>query len=206
MPAGDAHLFKLKDDKELVLASSSPRRKEFFVSLGLPFTVFCPQSEPLPDCTQKPQEYVTLAARSKAIECRNNFLGCFSCIIGADTVVVLEKKILGKPQNHDVALEMLLALNGHCCNVISAACLIFQSGEILDLFDMAEVVFHHWPREVLASYAHDREPMDKAGAFAIQGKGAFLIDRIEGSYTTVVGIPGAQIISSLLDKNVICPA
>ncbi len=101
---------------------------------------------------------------------------------------------------------MLLALNGHSCNVISAACLIFQSGEILDLLDMAEVVFHHWSEEILASYAHDREPLDKAGAFAIQGKGAFLINRIEGSYTTVVGIPGAQIVTSLLSKNVICPA
>ncbi len=71
---------------------------------------------------------------------------------------------------------------------------------------MAEVVFHHWSEEILASYAHDREPLDKAGAFAIQGKGAFLINRIEGSYTTVVGIPGAQIVTSLLSKNVICPA
>lgn len=206
MPAGDAQLFKLKDGKELVLASSSPKRKEFFSSLGLPFTAFYPQSEPLPDSMWKPHEYALLAARSKAIECRNNFSGCFSCIIGADTVVVLKNQILGKPKNHDEALEMLLALNGHSCNVISAACLIFQSGEILDLLDMAEVVFHHWSEEILASYAHDREPLDKAGAFAIQGKGAFLINRIEGSYTTVVGIPGAQIVTSLLSKNVICPA
>ncbi len=174
MPAGDAQLFKLKDGKSLSLLSSSPRRKEFFPAWVLPFTAFYPQSEPLPDSMWKPHEYALLAARSKAIECRNNFSGCFSCIIGADTVVVFEKiRSWGNLKNHDEALEMLLALNGHSCNVISAACLIFQSGEILDLLDMAEVVFHHWSEEILASYAHDREPLDKAGAFAIQARAHF---------------------------------
>lgn len=206
MPASAAPLFRLKAGKKLVLASSSPRRKEFLASLGLPFTAFSPQCEPPPDSARDPHEYALQAARSKAIECKNNFSGSYSCIIGADTVVVSGKNILGKPQSFSQALEMLMALNGHVCKVISAACLVFHSGEILDLWDTAEVVFHHWPNEVLASYARDSEPLDKAGAFAIQGKGAFLIERIAGSFTTVVGIPGSQIVAALLNNNIIFPA
>ena len=72
------------------------------------------------------------------------FFGLFFLHYWSRYCCCLKNQILGKPKNHDEALEMLLALNGHSCNVISAACLIFQSGEILDLLDMAEVVFHHW--------------------------------------------------------------
>lgn len=201
----DAPLFRLKGEKELVLASSSPRRKEFFASLGLPFVTCSPQNEPFPDSLSDPRGYALQAARSKALECKNNYRGRDACIIGGDTVVVLENRILGKPRNYTQALEMLLNLNGSSCNVISAACLVFPGGKILDLSDMAEVVFRHWPPDVLARYARDREPLDKAGAFAIQGKGAFLIERIVGSFTTVVGIPGSQVVNALLDNNIICP-
>lgn len=197
-------LFCLKNGLRLVLASSSPRRKQFFSELGLPFISCDPKNEPAPEASCDPLEYVRKAARAKTQECCQECATFANCvIIGADTAVLLDGKILGKPQNHAQALEMLAAQNGRTSIVASAACIVLPKGDTIDILDQTKVIFRHWPIEVLASYASSPEPMDKAGAFAIQGAGSFLIDRIDGNYTTVVGLPGPQIIALLLEKDII---
>lgn len=202
----DQPLFRLDEGWRLILASSSPRRRQFFTDLGLPFACWPPKTEPIPEPGCDSFEYVCHAAKTKALECRHQLANPFDCVvIGADTVVILDGKILGKPKSHAEALEMLRAQNGKASIVASAACIILPTEETIAMIDQANVVFRRWPYEVLASYAYSSEPMDKAGAFAIQGTGSFLIDRIEGNFTTVVGLPGPQIISVLLEKNIISP-
>lgn len=209
-------LFRLQPGKQLILASGSPRRQEFLRQWGLDFTVVRPHGvEPHPIEGQTPLEYVERAAWAKANAAWQG-LDDFQCqrslVLAADTIVAEGGRILGKPQNQEDALAMLQSLSGKVHDVITAVCLVtvqskaavFSPVEI-SFCDTAKVHFHTWPREILAAYVATHEPDDKAGAYAIQRQGAFLVDRIEGSWSTVVGLPLAQLAKQLLDLDFIAP-
>ena len=186
----------------LVLASASPRRQEALRLLGLEFELARPTgAEPQPLDGENPADYALRAARSKAFAAAQAHPGAF--VLGADTVVALGGEIFGKPRDHRHALDMLLRLSGKSHEVISACCCRLPDGTARHTTGKARVHFFPWPREVLAAYAATDEVLDKAGAYAIQGGGAFLAQGIEGPVGAVVGLPVAQLVSLLLQLGVI---
>ena len=186
----------------LALASASPRRREFLRLLGLEFALVRPADiEPQPLAGENPADYASRAATAKALAAAQMRPGSFT--LGADTVVALEGEILGKPRDRRHALDMLLRLSGKSHVVISACCCCLPDGTARHVAGEARVHFLPWPRDVLAAYAATDEVLDKAGAYAIQGQGAFLAQRVEGSVSAVVGLPMAQLVSLLLELGVI---
>jgi len=186
----------------LVLASASPRRREFLRLLGLEFELAKGAGvEPQPLAGENPAAYALRAAEAKAFAAAQLSPGAF--VLGADTVVALEGEIFGKPRDRRHALDMLLRLSGKSHEVISVCCCCLPDGTARHTMDKARVYFFPWPRDVLAAYAATDEVLDKAGAYAIQGQGAFLAQRIEGSVSAVVGLPMTQLVSLLLELGVI---
>lgn len=210
-----APIFSPAPGLRVVLASASPRRRELLSGWGLPFTVMTApdEKEPRPHAGEAPAAYALRAARSKAAAVRA-LLGPAaaetSLVLAADTVVCVDGKILGKPADNAEALEMLEMLNGRAHSVTSAVALSLPGAWGApceeELSDTARVTFAAWPRAVLAAYARSGEPDDKAGAYAIQGGGAFLAKRIDGAWSTVVGLPLAPLAELLLRRRLIFPA
>ncbi len=207
--AEETPLFRIRIP--LVLASASPRRHDFLASLGLRFRVFpAPgNSEPQPRSGEFPAEYAARAASAKALAVRDLLeqepAGRETAIIGADTVVVLDGQILGKPADKAEALCYLKRLSGREHQVISAVSLVLPNKDEERFSVTTRVVMHSWPEALLASYVATGEPLDKAGAYAIQGRGAFLADAVIGSWSAVVGLPLAELVALLIRKEAISP-
>ncbi|MFT4300425.1 MAG: Maf family nucleotide pyrophosphatase [Desulfovibrio sp.] len=225
-------LFTLTAGYRLLLASGSPRRRQFLSEWGLPFELARPDgAEPLPEPGESPDTYTRRAATAKAHAVAANLLGASATgatqlhskaiILAADTVVAVDGDILGKPNDPRHALSMLQRLTGRGHEVISAVCLLLPSPvgnasmdaaecpmdtEELVFSDVSRVFFHPWPEDVLRAYVNTGEPHDKAGAYAIQGHGAFLVDKIEGSWSTVVGLPVTQLAHLLLNRGFMQPS
>lgn len=203
--------------RPLVLASQSPRRRGLLAGLGLDFDTFAPLGEPDPLPGEPPALYAERAARIKAEA--GAALRPDAVVIGADTIVVIPPTgteagtVLGKPADRNEAEAMLVRLCGRTHQVITACCLIVPpvAGDPAvpaerELFhDRADVSFGAWSREVIRAYAACGEPLDKAGAYAVQGVGSFLISRLNGSWNTVVGLPLEPLIRRLLQRGVIAP-
>lgn len=206
----------------IVLASASPRRKEFLQDMGLTFSCVRPGGlEPQPLPGEDPAHYAQRAADCKSLAVARRYPQ--QLVIGADTVVAPPQGgVFGKPADVAEALHMLQSLSGCSHTVISALCVVLPAGlavpdsqpdqqqgpqeqTILRLHRATRVTFHKWPDEVLAAYVATGEPMDKAGAYAIQGQGAFLVDSIEGSWSSVVGLPLAELMDLLLRVKAIAP-
>lgn len=184
--------------KPLVLASHSPRRKELLEKLGLPYLVL----EADIDETFLPGESiegsVQRLAAEKALACSSKISE--GVVIGCDTVVVVDGQVLGKPQDPDEARTMLRLLSGRSHQVISGvAVLDAASGASMTAYERTIVYFQPLLEEEIESYVASGEPLDKAGAYAIQGKAALFIPRIEGCYYNVVGLP-LHCLASLLKK------
>lgn len=113
--------------------------------------------------------------------------------------------ILGKPKDEAEALRMLQLLAGKVHTVITAVSLILPQGQELGFYQSSQVQFRAWPKAVLAAYAHTKEPLDKAGGYAIQGQGSFLVATIEGSWSNVVGLPMAELVAKLLEHDLLVP-
>ena len=199
----------------VVLASGSPRRRELLSGWGLPFTIRTApgEAEPRPRPGEDATAYALRAARSKAAAVRALLapgLAAMSLILAADTVVCLHGRILGKPRDRDEALAMLEELSGRTHSVTSAVALRlpgnWPGADEECLADTADVTFASWPREVLGAYVRSGEPDDKAGAYAVQGRGAFLAERISGAWSTVVGLPLTPLAALLLRRGLILPA
>jgi septum formation protein len=186
----------------LALASASPRRQEFLRLLGLRFEVVrLTDIEPQPQAGENPADYALRAASAKAFAGARLRPDAF--VLGADTVVALDGEILGKPRDRRHALEMLLRLAGKSHVVLSACCCRLPDGTVRTALGEARVHFFPWPPEVLAAYAASDEVLDKAGAYALQGRGAFLAQSVEGSVSAVVGLPMTQLVALLSDLGVI---
>jgi septum formation protein len=191
--------------KPLILASASPRRQALLAQLGLHFQVQpSTLSEPPPDPGETALNYVQRMAWHKAKDAGAKKKP--GVILTADTVVALGKEILGKPDSFAQALAMLSRLNG-CTHFVHTGCCLFdQQGTHPDLeFAVStQVTFFRHTQDILAAYVRTGEPIGKAGSYAIQGIGAFLVSHIYGSYTNVVGLPLSETVSALLKTQAIC--
>ena len=177
-----------------ILASASPRRQELLTKLGIPFVVEPARQEPPVDSALPPEQAVLAVARAKAEEvaCRHPD----SVVLGADTAVILPEQggeaALGKPRDAAQAAEMLRRLSGRSHRVLTAVWLCTAAGG--DGFcDAAAVSFYPMTEAEIAAYVATGEPMDKAGAYAIQGAGMRFIRGIEGDFYTVMGLPAARL-------------
>ncbi len=187
--------------KKLILASTSPRRAALLKQIGLNFLikVSAVDETPLPGLT--PPELVGLLAERKATAAARKLHD--GIVIGADTVVVWQGQVLGKPKNGDEAFEMLSKLQGSCHEVYTGIALIdVSSGEVLVQHEKTRVCFRSLDEREIRLYVASGEPLDKAGAYGVQGLAAIFITGIEGCYTNVVGLPLARL--SLMLKQLGC--
>ncbi len=173
--------------KRIVLASASPRRRELLEKLGLKFEVApsnCPEDNNIGD----PHELVKAIALQKASSVAARYRGVI--VIGADTIGVLDGRILGKPRGAEEAKRMLESLGGKRHAVITGLAIIDTgTGKTLTHSVETSVYFRKLAAAEIEAYVRSGEPLDKAGAYAIQGLGAVLVERIEGDYYNVIGLP-----------------
>lgn len=201
-------LFALPDGWELVLASHSPRRRQFLEEWGLIYRIVTGRDEePRPRAGEAPAAYARRAARAKALSAAaaDGQAAGPRVLLAADTIVALGEDILGKPVDRAQALEMLRRLAGRTHEVISAVCLLGPQDEEIVFHDVSRVRFAPWPEAVLAAYAATGEPDDKAGAYAIQGQGAVLVEAVDGSWSTVVGLPVSRLAQEMLSRGWLTP-
>jgi septum formation protein len=175
--------------KRLYLASGSPRRRELLTQIGVPFTAISAQIDETPLTQESPSAYVERLARGKAEAGRGSVVSEDPfCVLGADTAVVLDGKILGKPVDEADACAMLKMLSGHEHQVFTAIAVI--DGERCESRVVtSRVRFRDIGREEAVAYWASGEPRDKAGGYGIQGLGAVFVAGLNGSYSAVVGLP-----------------
>lgn len=174
----------------IILASQSPRRRELMKLLGVDFRCISSDAEENADGSLPPEEYVCLLSSQKAESVSKNNPGI--TVIGADTVVVSRGKILGKPADENEAFQMLRALSGKCHQVYTGVC-ITNGKKKKTFFEKTDVYFLEISDEEIKEYIKTGEPMDKAGAYGIQGKACVFIEKIHGDYFNVVGFPLSRI-------------
>lgn len=202
-------LFRLKPGLRLILASASPRRRRFLEEWGLPFEICVPDvAEPRPLPGEDPAAYVQRAAAAKARAALDLAGGPAPdlLLLAADTIVALGSRLLGKPDGDASALRMLRDLSGREHQVMSGVCLVTPDGGEERFSESSTVRFHPWPDDILRAYVRTGEPLDKAGAYAIQGQGAFLAARVNGSWSNVVGLPVTLLAARLLERGWMTPS
>jgi len=175
----------------LYLASQSPRRRELLGQLGVSFSILDVDVAEVPFPEERPVDYVRRVARDKAQagwEVLERHAQAEALVLASDTEVVLGERIFGKPKDADDAMHMLQALSGCTHEVISAVCMVSAEREHDDVC-ISRVRFAQVDEAEMAAYVATGEPFGKAGAYAIQGKGASLIEYLEGSYSGVMGLP-----------------
>ena len=179
---------------KIILASASPRRKELLETAGAEFEIVVADvDETVPEGT-KPEDAAVMTAEKKAVAVAENHKD--SIVIGADTIVVAGGKILGKPADKSDACRMLSMLSGVEHNVVTGVCLV--CGDKKSTFaQVSKVKFYELTEAEIEAYVETGEPMDKAGAYGIQGKGCVLVEKIEGDYFNIVGLPVARVIKEL---------
>jgi len=177
---------------ELTLASSSPRRRHLLEMLGIPLRVVPASVPEVRRPVETPIDYVERLAREKALSVTG------ALVLGADTTVVVRDEVLEKPVDADDALRMLRKLQGRTHQVVTSVALV--AGERLhQATDVTNVMFRRVDDEFLRAYVATGEPMDKAGAYGIQGYGAALVERIEGDFFSVMGLP-LRLVLALLEE------
>ncbi len=183
---------------EIILASASPRRRELLTQIGIAFRVITSDSEEVMTQTA-PEQIVMELSEAKArevlmryrAECEKPYL-----IIAADTVVAIHGVVLGKPKDADDAVQMLTRLQGRTHQVYTGVTLLTPHGQ-KSFFERTEVTFVPMTRGQIEEYVRTGEPLDKAGAYGIQGCFAAYVSRIEGDYFNVVGLPLARLVQEI---------
>lgn len=186
--------------KKIILASASPRRKELLEQIGLSFQIEPARGEEH-ITSVIPREVVEELSYQKAMEVAELHKEEEALILGADTIVVYEDKIMGKPADEEEAKEMLRKLSGktHCVFTgVTAVLWENQKKTVRTFSEKTEVTFYPMSEEEIMFYVKTREPMDKAGAYGIQGVGAKFIQAIHGDYNNVVGLPVARLYQEVL--------
>jgi septum formation protein len=188
----------------LILASKSPRRKHLLEQAGLKFSVIPSDFDETSVAMSDPASYVRALAEFKALDISHKHPD--SWVIGADTLVLIDNQALGKPGCDDDAREMLKRLSGKSHQVLTGYCICCRAKK--QLFSetvKTDVHFKELRLEEIDWYIGTGEPSDKAGAYAIQGLGSFLVRSIKGSYTNVVGLPVCEVIEFLIKEGAIVP-
>jgi len=183
-------------DDELILASASPRRAELLKQIGIPFRrMVSGVDEDLQDPAE-PGDHVRVLSRRKAEDVAGRISS--GIVLGADTIVVLDERILEKPADGKQAAEMLAMLSGRTHQVYTGLTLIDAArGASVSRIEVTEVTFRELTSEEIDAYVATGEPLDKAGAYGIQGRGALLVSGIRGCYFNVVGLPLTGLIAAL---------
>jgi len=184
----------------LVLASASPRRQELLRKAGIAFTVQPAEIDETPLPGESARACAERLARDKALAIARSRSD--DVVLGADTVVVVDDQILGKPADGEDAARMLRLLSGRTHQVITGVALIVQGGEASVASETTQVTFMKLSEDDIRGYVATGEPMDKAGAYAIQGIASRWIPRIEGDYSNVVGLPIALVYRMLQQAGV----
>ncbi|VAW34331.1 Septum formation protein Maf [hydrothermal vent metagenome] len=199
-PSPEARIFRAQ--RPLILASGSPRRRKMLADLGLDFEIVTTEIDETAKPDEKAEHLVKRLAAAKAhaaLVTKDD-----SWILSADTAVVINSTILGKPGNNEEAAVMLTRLAGHRHEVWTGFGLLNHQRNIFICHAIrTEVRFADWPPEICRAYAATNEPLDKAGAYGIQGLGGFMIQEISGSYSNVVGLPLAEILTEMLRLDII---
>ena len=182
---------------EIILASGSPRRRELLSQAGIDYIV---KPADIDENTKEtlPSKVVEDLSKSKAIAVSKVNPG--RVVLAADTVVAFDNRILGKPKDEEDAFEMLSALSGRTHQVYTGVTIIDETGNVNTFSECTDVEMYENSPELIRSYIASKEPMDKAGAYGIQGLGAILVKSISGDYNNVVGLPLAKVYRELYNK------
>ncbi len=195
-------------DIGLILASKSPRRKEILSNVGLDFEIYVSDTDESVPFGTLPYDAVMQISRRKA-EAVRNALGEKAkgkIILGADTVVTLENRIIGKPKDKEDAIEILKSLSGKR-HVVYTGFTLIKDDFLYSDFESTNVYFRALTQEEIVAYVDSGEPMDKAGAYGIQQLGALLVNKIHGDYFNVMGLPINRIAVTFNEKlgiNILC--
>ncbi len=193
---------KSSEEPLLILASKSPRRRYLLKQTGLSFTVIPSQFDESNVPLSSPEAYVKFLAEAKANQVSEDYPEKW--VIGADTIVMIDETLLGKPESRVEARLMLKRLSGKTHQVFTGYCICCKSknrsySEVIK----TDVRFKNLSDTEIEWYIRTNEPFDKAGAYAIQGLGTFLVKSIKGSYTNVVGLPVCEVVEFLIDEGII---
>lgn len=189
---------------KLILASGSPRRRELLANAGLDFEVIPSPAEELHDPTMGMAELCEENARLKASAVAIHHPD--AVVIGADTLVFLDREPLGKPKDMAEAEGMLRRLSGKMNQVCTGVCIIGPDEKVTCLHAVTDVFFRELDDETLSTYLSKTQPLDKAGAYGIQDHGEMIIERIEGSFDNVMGLPVEQVLKVLEMRRADIPA
>lgn len=181
---------------KIILASASPRRKELMELAGYDFEVICADIVEVVPEEAMPQEVVMSLALQKAQAVAAEHKE--AVVIGSDTVVALDGKILGKPHSEQEACEMLRSLSGRTHKVFTGVAIVC-GGKVKNFFDETDVEFYSLGDDEIKKYVATGEPTDKAGAYGIQGKGSVFVKRINGDFFSVMGLPIAKLYREMSD-------
>lgn len=186
-------------DEKIILASGSPRRRELMQLIPVTFDVVVKAVDETLMDNLSPEENVMQLARKKALAVAETFEA--SWVLGCDTIVVCDGKILGKPKDQQDAMQMLQLLSGRAHEVLTGVCMVKkENGKEEMFFDRTIVYFKELSDREVSYYIATKEPMDKAGAYGIQGYASIFISRIEGDYYNVMGLP-IQLVYDYLKKE-----
>lgn len=190
------------ENSTLILASSSPRRQELLSLLGISLKIVPSEVDEILRKGELPAEYVRRMAITKAQQVAEKFPN--SWVLAADTIVVINGEVLGKPKDAREAEAMLKKLNAQEHRVITGYCILqIQAGKKRERVVSSLVKFKRLSDKEICWYINTGEPFDKAGGYAVQGKAAFMIKEIKGSYTNVVGLPLCEVIEDMQELGVI---
>jgi len=195
-------MFHINDENAIVLASESTRRVDILRTLGISFSIMPPGIDERRKPYESPKDYVLRIAYEKARKVGDLFPDKW--IIGADTVVVHKGKVLGKPKADEDAVAMLKRLRANWHKVFTGYCILNASKQIV-YQDVAEtkVFIKDLTDDEIAKYVGTSEPFDKAGSYAVQGRGGYMVKEIKGSYSNVVGLPICEITEALLSLGIL---
>ncbi len=180
----------------LVLASASPRRRQLLDMLGIPHRVDPSDVPEIPQPREPAERFAVRLAREKALQVAARHPG--TPVLGADTVVVLGHQLLGKPTSPADAARMLRELSGREHRVVTAVALA-RDRDVRDRCDVTRVWFRPLTADLIGAYVATGEPLDKAGAYGVQGYGAVLVERMEGDFFSVMGLP-VRLVIELLEE------
>ena len=189
-------------NSRLILASKSPRRRYLLEQAGLEFSIIPSNFEENSIPLSSPESYVKRLAEAKAKDISQRYSD--SWVIGADTIVFIDNTILGKPGSRPEARKMLRSLSGKTHQVLTGYCICCEATDrLFSETIITDVCIKELTELQINWYIDSGEPFDKAGAYAIQGIGSFLVKRIHGSYTNVVGLPVCEILEFLINEGVV---
>jgi len=189
--------YPISKNNPIVLASISARRKAILKQIGIPFEAAGSMIEENHHEGMQPADIACKMAKLKAESVKHVYKGRW--ILGADTIVVINKRIFGKPKDSRECHDMLLCLSGKNHRVITGFCIFYPGGKQAHLEAViTKVKIKEISEREIEAYIKTGEPFDKAGGYAIQGIGSFMVEYINGSYTNVVGLPVCEVVSALV--------